>query len=45
MSYIGVENVYIVLYRYTAIDLIKYLILLISITYKIFINLFKLFGI
>lgn len=43
MSYTRVEIVYIVLYRYTNIDLFKYLILLISITYKIFINLFKLF--
>ena len=45
MSYTRVENVYIVLYRYTDIDLFKYLLLLISITYKILINLFKLFMI
>lgn len=45
MSYTRVENVLIELYRYTDIDLYKYLILLISITYKIFINLFKLFYI
>lgn len=45
MSYIGVENVLIELYRYIDINLFIYLILLISITYKIFINLFKLFGI
>ena len=44
MSYTRVENVYIVLYRYTDIDLYKYLLLLISITYKIVINLFKLFS-
>lgn len=45
MSYTRVENVLIVLYRYTDITLFIYLILLISITYKIFINLFKLFMI
>lgn len=45
MGYTRVENVYIELYRYTDIDLFIYLILLVSITYKIFINLFKLFYI
>ena len=45
MSYIGVENVLIELYRYTDINLFIYLLLLISITYKISINLFKLFDI
>ncbi len=45
MSYIGVENVLVELYRYTDINLFKYLILYKTIAYKISINLFKLFDV